>query len=82
MKLYMKIQDRLNEDIRVHLPKALTEKFGEHEFQTRYNFFGGGGLITTWADDVDKGTGEQIKLFIAGYESASEWAMRIVGEFR
>lgn len=81
-KMYMKIQDRLNEDIRTHLPASLTEKFGELEFETRYNFFGGGGLVTSWSEEVDEELASEIKLFIAGYEAASERAMEIVGEFK
>lgn len=80
-KLYIKIQDRLNEDIRTHLPNSLKEKFGDLEFETRYNFFGG-GLMTTWSDGVDKETSKEIKLFIQGYEAASERAMSLVGEFK
>lgn len=81
-KMYMKIQDRLNEDIRTHLPASLTARFGEHEFETHYNFWGGSGLQTTWADDVSVKMSQEIKLFIAGYEAASERAMEITGEFK
>lgn len=83
MKLARKINDRLNEEIRISLPKALTKEFGELEFQTIFNIFAGpaGGLMTTWSDDTDKETAKKIKLFVRGYESAYDTAMKIVGEF-
>lgn len=71
------ITNRMNIAIRKLLPEALTKEFGELEFSTEYNFWGGGGLITRWSDKVSKETARKIKLFIKGYESASEGYMRI-----
>jgi len=80
MKLAVKINNRLNEEIRVSLPKALTERFGEHNFQTQYNIFAM-ALTTNWDDDVSAEMAHEIKLFVEGYDSAFTTAMKTVGEF-
>jgi len=52
-KLAIRINNKLDEDIRLSLPKALTEKFGELEFETSFNMFAM-ALTTSWKDGSDE----------------------------